>query len=249
MIKAIIIDDEDDARDSLQLILEDCCPAVEIVAHCSSAKQGLSALQEHKPDLVFLDIQMPHMTGFQMLEHLSQIDFKIIFVTAYDTYAIRAIKYSALDYLVKPVDADELVEAVKKMTTVQSHATPGQYQAMVINLTNYSGSHKKLAVPTTDRIHFLDVHDIIYCEANGNYTVIHLKGARQILSSKTLKEYEILLEEEGFCRVHHASLINLQCVLEYLKGEGGSVKLLEGHHVDISRRKKEEFLKRMNSIP
>jgi two-component system LytT family response regulator len=245
MIRAIIIDDEEDARESLRLTLEAFCSEVEIISFCSSGEQGLKAIRNYQPDLVFLDVQMPHMSGFQLLEKLENINFKIIFVTAYDQYAIKAIKFSALDYLVKPVDADELINAIGRLKNQQIQSDKDLYTDRISSLFGYPGKTRKLAVPTSDRIHFLDLNDIIFFEANGNYTLLHLKGNKSILASKTLKEFELLLDEENFCRVHHAALINLDHVQEYFRGEGGYVRLIEGHHVDVSRRRKEEFLRRI----
>ncbi len=248
MIRAIIIDDEEDARESLRLTLEAYCSEVEIISSCDSGEKGLMAIRKFQPELVFLDVQMPHMSGFQLLEQLDVINFKVIFVTAYDQYAIKAIKYSALDYLVKPVDADELEKAIKRLKRQQNKSYNNHYEEMIANLVKHPATVQKLAVPTSDRIHFLDLNDIIYFEANGNYTLLHLKGKLTILASKTLKEFETLLEEDHFCRVHHAALINLNYVQEYIRGEGGYVLLIEGHHVDVSRRKKEVFLKRISRI-
>jgi len=248
MIRSIVIDDEEDARESLRLTLEAYCPEVKIITRCASGEQGLEAIRKYQPDLVFLDVQMPHMSGFQLLEKLVEIDFKIIFVTAYDQYAIKALRFSALDYLVKPVDADELVDAIQRLKQERIQSNQDQYGEKITNLVKYPVSIQKLAIPTSDRIHFLDISNIIYLEANGNYTLLHLKGKKKILASKTLKEFEILLAEDNFCRVHNASLINLNYVQEYIRGEGGYVRLTEGHHVDVSRRRKEEFLRRISGI-
>ncbi|MEM7372434.1 MAG: response regulator [Bacteroidota bacterium] len=246
MIQTIIIDDEADARESLSMALKTYCSEIHVLAECSSAIEGLQRIQEHKPELVFLDIQMPHMTGFEMLQQLETIDFSTIFVTAYDTYAIKAIKFSAFDYLLKPLDIDDLQESVQRLVEEKKEEADPRYKHLFNNLNPKSPQpFERLAISTSEGMEFIQVEDIIYCQASGNYTVVHLPNKQHLLVSKTLKDFELLLEDKGFCRVHHASLINLKHIQKYIKGEGGYVLLNDGHSVDISRRRKEEFLKRI----
>jgi two-component system LytT family response regulator len=244
-INAIIIDDEEDGREALRMALE-YCPAVEVVAVCESGKDGLRAISEKKPDLVFLDIQMPYMSGFEMLQHFNEIDFQVIFVTAYDQYAIRAIKFSALDYLLKPIDLEELQMAVRKIHEKDtSDPIDSQLQAMYKNMPKNKGVLKKFAVPTLEGLLFLDTANIIYCKADRNYTTLYLKANRNMVVSKSLGDFEELLSASGFYRIHHSFLINMDHIQEYVKGDGGYVKLTDGHHADVSRRKKEQFLKQL----
>jgi two-component system LytT family response regulator len=249
MIRSVIIDDEADGRESLRLAITKYCPDMEIVAICESAQQGKDAIQELSPDLVFLDVQMPHTSGFELLQQLDVINFSVIFVTAFDKYAIKAIKFSALDYLLKPVDIVELQEAIKKYK--ESKSLPdaeNQYRTMFRNINTKAGAFERLAVPTMNGLEFLKTEDIIFCEADGNYTLLHLKARQQLLVSKTLKDFETMLEDSGFCRVHHSYLINLTHILKYEKGEGGTVLLTDNHFIDVSRRKKDELLRRIHVV-
>lgn len=246
MIKTIIIDDEADGRDSLVHAIQTYCQDLEIIRVCHSAPEGLEAIQQDDPDLVFLDIQMPHMSGFELLQQAGNIDCKVIFVTAHNQYAIKAIKFSALDYLLKPVDVDDLLQAVKRYRQQAETTNKDQFHHLFSNLSLTSSQFEKLAVPSVDGIEFIPVQEIIFCQADGNYTKIHLRNRNSLLASRTLKDFEMLLSEAGFYRVHHASLINLKHISKYVKGEGGYLILAEGHEVPVSRRRKEALLKRLS---
>ncbi|MEM9723671.1 MAG: response regulator, partial [Bacteroidota bacterium] len=245
MIRTLIIDDEEDARQALKLTLEKYCPEVQLIAECKSAKEGIAAISQLQPELIFLDIQMPQMSGFELLEQVESIDFEVIFVTAHDHYAIKAIKFSALDYLLKPIDIDELRYTLKRFK--EQPRNQSQYDSVLKNIKNPEGRMERLAIPTLEGIEFLETADIIYCEAEGNYTHLFLQRGKKLLVSKKLKDFEQVLSETGFCRVHHAYLINLKHIQKYVKGEGGYVLLHEGHQAPVSRRKKEEFLRRINA--
>lgn len=243
MITAVIIDDEDDGRDAIELAVKKYCPEVTIVGTYATPELGLKGIRQLKPSLVFLDVQMPQMSGFDVLQQLSPITFEVIFVSAYDRYAIKAIKFSALDYLLKPVDVDDLIQAINKVKErLHNNNNFFQYQSVLNNVQSKAGKIEKLAVPSVNGIDFFDTADIIYCKADGSYTTLFLKNKQSCVVSKNLKDFENLLTESGFCRVHHSFLINLRHVQKYVKGEGGYVLLTEGHHVDISRRKKDEFI-------
>jgi two-component system LytT family response regulator len=243
-IAAIIIDDESDGREALRIALERYFPEITIKRVCESPEQGIEAIQSVKPALVFLDVQMPHLSGFDLLKKVSPFDFEVIFVTAHDQYAIKAIRFSALDYLLKPVDIDDLRAAIQKVKERLEHKnTSQQYQSVLHNAQQNSGRIDRLAVPTQDGIEFFHTADIVFCEAQGSYTNILLKGKAKALVSRNLKDFENLLSESGFCRVHHSFLINMIHVRKYVKGEGGYVVMTDDHYVDVSRRKKDEFLK------
>lgn len=249
MIKAIIIDDEHYGRQALKAALEQYAPEVALLSVCESPEQGLEAIRSLHPDLVFLDIQMPNMSGFDLLQQLAPIHFEVIFVTSYDQYAIKAIRFSALDYLVKPVDIDDLIQAVNKAKErIDQGDGSHRYQSVLNNIHYKSGKIEKLAVPTLKGIDFFKTDDIIYCQADGNYCTIHLVNHQKQVISKNLKEFENLLAGSGFCRVHNSFLINLQHVQKYIRGEGGYVILTEDHHVDISRRRKDNFLGMLDSL-
>ncbi|WP_203255849.1 LytR/AlgR family response regulator transcription factor [Hyunsoonleella ulvae] len=249
MIQSIIIDDQFDGREALRLQLEKYCPEVNVLGTCENIQEGMKAIQLHRPDLVFLDIQMPNGSGFDLLVQIKEIDFEIIFVTAYSQYAIQAIKFSALDYLLKPIESTELIQAISKVKERKDHKNLiYKYDAMLKNMRSAPGKIERLAISDMEGILMLDTAKIIYCAAEGSYSRIYLTGNKTHLFSKKLKEFEIMLGESGFCRVHHASLINIKHVNQYVKGEGGYVILTEGHHVNISRRRREAFLSQLNKI-
>jgi two-component system LytT family response regulator len=243
MITALIIDDEVDGREALKLALEKYCPEVAVKGVYENPEEGVQAIKNLKPDLVFLDIQMPLMSGFDVLKQVSPLTFEVIFVSAHDQYAIKAIKFSALDYLLKPIDVHDLLEALRKVKErLQAKGSQHHYQSVIQNIQFNANRIKKIAVPSLEGIDLYDTDDIIYCKADGSYTTLFLKNKQSKLTSRNLKDFENLLAEAGFCRVHHSFLINLKHVQRYVKGEGGYVILTDDHHVDISRRKKEEFL-------
>lgn len=249
MITAIIIDDEADGREALRIALEKYCPDVEIRGVYAKPEEGVAAVRELHPSLLFLDVQMPGMSGFDVLQQLSPINFEVIFVSAYDRYAVKVIRFSALDYLVKPVDVDELLHAINRVKERLLHGNNiFQYQSVLQNIQSKSGRVEKLAIPTQTGIDLFDTKNIIYCRADGSYTTIFLKGKQTCLVSKKLKEFENLLSESGFYRVHHSFLINILHVQKYIRGDGGYVILTDNHHADISRRKKDEFLALLDTL-
>ncbi len=244
MIKALIIDDEKHCCDNLQWQLKQYCPDVEIMDSCNSAEKALQQIHHQQPQLIFLDVEMPEMTGFEMLEALKEINFDIIFTTAFDQYAIRAIKFGALDYLVKPIDKDELIEAVNKH---QEHAQRDSIKQLTALLSHIKKSNdlsfQKIALPTMHGYELVPLNNIIVCESNNNYTNVRLNNGKNILISKTLKQIEDLLDMRPFFRVHNSFLVNLQYAIRYVKGEGGYLVLNNDMTVPVSRSKKEELLK------
>jgi len=243
MIKTIIIEDEAKSRSSLRQKLKEYCPSIDIVAEAEDGLEGISLIEKHKPQLVFLDIEMPKINGFEMLNAIKEKNFNIIFTTAYDQYAIKAIKYAAFDYLLKPVDIEELRAAVSRADINETRQTKNQIELLHQNMQHPKKLLNKLAIPTLEGLLFYDINDIIQLEANSNYTNIFFNNKTKILASKTLKEFEELLPEGIFFRVHHSHLINLNYIKRYIKGDGGQIELQNGKYVDVSRRKKEEFLK------
>ncbi len=249
MIQAIIIDDEIDARKALKLTVEKHCPNISIEGVYATPEEGIKAIKEINPQLVFLDIQMPRMSGFDLLKQAPPLTFEVIFVTAYDQYAIKAVRFSALDYLLKPVDIDDLRLAVERAKErLGKKPNPYRYQSVFQNMQHHNGRIEKLAVPTTEGIDFYNVRDIICCIAEGSYTTLHVKDRSRQTISQNLKHFESILVDSGFCRVHHSSLINLDHIQKYIKGEGGYVIMTDDHRIDISRRKKDEFIKLLNKI-
>ena len=243
MIKTIIIEDEAKSRSSLRQKLIEFCPEVAVVAEAEDGIEGIGLIEKHDPQLVFLDIEMPKMNGFEMLNAIKEKKFHIIFTTAYDRYAIKAIKYAAFDYLLKPVDIEELKIAVTRAAGSETGQTKKQIELLQQNIQHPKKQFNKLAVPTLEGLLFFDIADIIYLEANSNYTDIFFSNKTKILTSRTLKDFEELLPKDIFFRVHHSYLINLNYIKRYIKGDGGQIELQNGTYVDVSRRKKEEFLK------
>ncbi|MFN8291866.1 MAG: LytTR family DNA-binding domain-containing protein [Chitinophagaceae bacterium] len=244
MLKAILIDDEESSLSALKEKLLTYCPQVKIIAQCDNAAKGIEAINTHHPDLVFLDIEMPVMNGFVMLQQLGYKNFELIFTTAYDHYAIRAIRYSALDYLVKPVEIDELKEAVNRAGEKRNRSYPNpQIELLVEQLISKRNTHHRIAIPTTEGLQFIKTEDIIYLEASANYTNIYCTGQRKFLVSRTMKDFEDLLPPEIFLRIHNSYIINKHFAEKYIRGEGGQVVLSNGVVLDVAKRKKSEFLK------
>jgi two-component system, LytTR family, response regulator len=240
MIRTIIIDDEANARISLRALLMENS-SIEIAGEAFCVADGVELIRMTKPDLVFLDVQMPDGTGFDLLEKLDEISFKVIFVSAYDHFAITAFKFSALDYLQKPVDSEELKQALVKFSK-PDNSQPAKIKVL---LGNKSGI-EKIVLPSQDELIFVKVDDIVRCESDNNYTCFYFQSGERILVSRTLKDYEELLEPLGFFRIHKSSLINLRYLKKYKKGEGGMVTLEDGTQLEVSRRRKDDFLKILN---
>lgn len=244
MIKSIIIDDELHCVETLSLLLNEYCHDVRVIEQCNSAKKGLEAIEKLKPDLVFLDIEMPVMNGFELLEQLSIISFAIIFTTSYDQYAIKAIRFSALDYLLKPIDPKELVSAVKKVQEGRHFPIAEQFQILLNQVQGKGSSFSKIAVPTAEGFELIYAEQIICCEANDNYTHFMLKNKNKIVACRTLKEIEEQLQGfPFFVRVHHSYIINLNEVTKYIRGEGGFLVMSDGSSVKVSRSRKDSLLK------
>jgi two-component system LytT family response regulator len=244
MIKALIIDDEKHCSDNLQWQIKQYCPEVENIAVCANAEQGLYEIHSQNPQLVFLDVEMPGMSGFEMLEKLTDINFDIVFTTAFNQYAIRAIKFGALDYLVKPIDKDELRASVDKVIKRTNSDSLKQLTALLTHIRKSNDlSFQKIALPTMQGYELIPLNNIMYCESKSNYTNIYLNNSRQILVSKTLKDIEELLDTEPFFRIHNSYLVNLQYAIRYTRGEGGFLVLNNDITLPVSRNKKEELLK------
>jgi two-component system LytT family response regulator len=243
MIKAVIVDDEPYSCESLVTLLERYCPAVKVADICYSGEAALLAIKEQQPQIVFLDIEMPKMNGFEMLEKVPEINFEIIFTTSYDQYAIKAIRFSALDYLLKPVDREELQRAVQKVSQRQNHQLPQQLEILLQKINKPASSIQKIALPTMEGLQMVAVDSIISCASDSNYTIFLLKNKQKLIASRTLKEIEEMLEEYTFLRVHHSYIVNLNQVNKYIKGEGGYLIMNDDSTVDVSRSRKEMLLK------
>jgi two-component system LytT family response regulator len=235
MIKALVIDDEKSSRDILEWQVAKHCPSVKIMASVSSSLDAVEVISKLEPQLVFLDIQMPEINGFELLEKLSPINFEVIFTTAFNEYAVKAFKYGAMDYLLKPIDMEELKTAVNKVEQKINEATK-----VSADLPPHPG--KRMALTTSNSLIFIDPENIIYCEGKSNYTYFHLNTAeKKILISRTLKEIEEILVSFNFFRIHNSYLINMKYAKEYVRGSGGYVVMHNQAHLTVARSRKDEF--------
>lgn len=248
MLRTIIIDDEAHMRQTLEKLVKEYCPNVKLVAKADGVKTGVQAIKRYHPDLILLDIKMNDGTGFDLLKQLEPVEFKVIFITAFDQYAIKAFKFSALDYLLKPIDPKDLTDAVNKAEKLVVKELNIQLDALEENMQTNSKSKKKIILKTFDNIHLVKISDIIYCQSDNNYTHFHLLDNNKILVSNTLKEYDEMLRDFGFFRVHQSFLINMGHIVRFEKSEGGNVILANKHKVPVASRKREQLLEMFERI-
>lgn len=240
---AVIVDDEKHCQDALSGILQRNHPEIELVGIASSVEEGLELLGRTKPDILFLDIEIGHRTGFELLQALGPTRPHVIFQTAHEGYAVKAIRFSALDYLLKPVDPDELTAALGKVkSATRNTQDPDLFRALLHNLSGAANGPSKIALPVAEGLEMVDPRNILYCESDSNYTVVHQQDQKRLLITRTLKQFEDMLAEQGFVRVHHSFLINTRHVKKYIRGEGGEVIMNDGTNVAVSRRKKQELM-------
>jgi len=245
MIKAIIVDDEPFCCDALEILLQKYCPQVRVAEVCNSGEEALRMIAVIKPQLVFLDIEMPAMSGFEMLEKIEKIDFDLIFTTSYDQYAIKAIRFSALDYLLKPIDRQELQAAVQRVMQGKSNDLNQQLQILFQKVTKPAASIQRIALPTIEGLQLVPIDSIISCDSNSNYTVFHLKNGQKITVSRTLKETEEMLGDHSFLRVHNSHLVNLNEISKYIRGEGGYLVMTDNSSIDVSRSRKDLLMEKL----
>lgn len=243
-VGCIIVDDEKSGREILELLITKHLPTLKVLATCSSATEGVEMCRKLKPEIVFLDIEMPLAGGFDFLKKFNPVDFKIIFVTAHNEYAIDAFKVSAIDYLLKPVKISDLQESVHKaLKQIVSQAKDDKIEFLLAELSNKNPQQNKIVIPTQSGYDILPVSDIIRLESDVNYTIFHLINKKQLVSSKTLKEYEGSLKSRGFHRVHRSHMVNMQHVVKYNKNDGGYLIMSDESTIEVTRDRKEEFLK------
>lgn len=242
-IKAIIIDDELNSLLNLNKKLTEFCPEVNVVASSRSPEEAILLIQEFKPDVIFLDIEMPRMNGFRMLEELKEFDFEIIFTTAYDHYAIDAIRICAFDYLTKPIAIKDLQNSIERLQKTMHLHTKEKVDLLKQSLSETKSQEDRIIVTTVEGMEFIPVKNILHIESNANYSKIFLTEGKTILVTRLLKEFESMLQPYQFYRVHNSHLINLKYLKKYIRTGGGQVVMQNGDIIDISRRKKEEFLK------
>lgn len=245
-MRTVLIDDEAGSVRVLRKLLEAYCPQVEVVGQADGVESGMLLIQNARPDLVFLDIEMTRGNAFDLLNQLMPLNFQVIFVTAFDNYAIRAFKYSTVDYLLKPVDIDDLCRAVEKAAANSSaKGFMDQMKVLLHNVESLQISQQKMAIPTISGLQFVAIKEILRFEAKGSYTTIFLYNGEQVLATRNIKEYEDLLPKHHFCRIHHSHIINLGRIQKYQKGRGGYVVMEDGTAIEVASRRRDEFLARL----
>ncbi|MDB2657165.1 LytTR family DNA-binding domain-containing protein [Crocinitomicaceae bacterium] len=245
--KAIIIDDIEQARTTLKQDLSEYAKDFEVIGEATGVVEGAKLLKNTRPDILFLDIQMQDGSGFDLLDLLPKVDFKIIFITASDAHAIKAFRYAAIDYLMKPIDPDELTEALKKFR--ESHIDESaKYELLNDRLKNHQKPNERLALHSQDKIQVVEIETIIRCESSVNYTTFFFKNGYQIVVTRTLKEFEDLLSDQGFFRVHQSHLVNTRQIKEYVKSEGGHLNMKDGSLIPVSVRKRPDVMKMLDAL-
>ena len=247
ILRAILVDDELSSLQNLQSKLVEFCPDVEVVATAQKPEDAILFIRQHKPDVIFLDIEMPRMNGFRMLDELGELDFEIIFTTAYNHYAVDAIRISAFDYLMKPVAIKELQNALERLARYRQTHTRDKLDVLRQSLSPNKSQEEKIAIPTNEGLEFIPIKNILHIESSSNYSRIFLTDGKNILVTKLLKDFEDILEPYNFFRVHNSHLINLAYIKKYIRGEGGQVEMQNGDVIDVARRKKEEFIRLITS--
>lgn len=244
--KALIVEDEVRSRDFLKNLVTEFCPELEVAGTATNVEEAVDFINGHSPDIVFMDIEMQTGTGFDVLQKIKQRNFHVIFTTAYDHYAIKAIKFSAVDYLLKPINLEELQEAVAKaVENIRQNAEGNKLELLIKNLRRPAGEDFSISLSTSEGVEFIQLGNIIRLEANGPYTTFFMKDGRKIMVSKNLKEYEILLSDHGFFRVHNSHMINLKEVRKMVKTDGGYAVMNDDSMIAISPKKKDEFIELM----
>ncbi len=248
-MKTIIVDDIKKNREVLKEMLSDYCPQVDIIGEAENVESARELILGTPPELLLLDVEMPDGTGFDLLNKIDSINFEVVFVTAHDRYALKAIKFCALDYILKPVQLKELIQAIHRAgEKLKERNSSANFSHLLHNIQNKNTGDHRIAIPTQEGFVFIEVSDIIRCEADGSYTQVFLKNKKSIFATRKIKGFEDLLQDYNFFRIHRSHLINMNHIEKYHRGEGGYVTMIDGCSVDVSRRKKDEFLERLNSV-
>lgn len=243
MIQTVLIDDEKNALEMLEWQLHNYCPDISIVASCTGATEGIAAIELHRPQLIFLDIEMPGKNGFEVLQHFSKPFFDVIFTTAHNQFALKAFRFAALDYLLKPVDADDLVAAVQRyQRKTEQVMVKQQFDLLLQQYTRPEVLPEKVSFSTQQAIHFIAPETIVYCESNSNYTTLHFIDKTKMIVSRTLKEVEEMLVYYRFYRIHHSFIVNRKHIVRYNKNDGGTIEMTDGAQLPLSRQRKQEII-------
>lgn len=246
-ISALVVDDEKNGRENLSGMIKNYCPQVKIVAEANSVAQAIVEIQDHQPQLIFLDIEMPGGNGFQLLDHFKDFPFEVIFVTAYDNYAIKAIRFSAIDYILKPINLNDLIIAIDKVSQRIRHQNENE-RIRQLYLNTFHPTDPKIGLATGDRVEFVEVKSIIRCQGECNYTNLYFTDKKPLLVAKSLIEFEELLGEYNFIRVHKTHLINLNHVASFNRNDAGILIMSNGDKVSISRRRKDLTISQLKSV-
>lgn len=241
MIRAVIIDDEISAIEMLRWLIQTYCPSVQIVAECNSGNAGVDAVRNLHPDLLFLDIEMPEMNGFEVLEQIKSPEVQVVFTTAFDQFAVKAFRYAALNYLLKPIDPDDLIETINRFESKRSVISSEQVRVLMEHINPATKAPERIALSSGDGLVFVKTADITYCHADSNYTHVMLSDGRKITVARTLKELDDTLSGGDFARVHNSYLVNMAHIQKYVKGDGGYIVMPDKAQITISRSKREEF--------
>jgi len=247
MINAILISSDERTRNIISKSVETYCPNVTLLALVVDAKSGISAINEHKPDLILIDIRLKEGSGFELLDHFGKPDFKVIFISAHSDYAIKAIKYNAIDYLLKPVKEEDLAQAINKADDLIRYEEKLQAKALGGSIENLNDSHR-LILKSSDQVHLINTSDIIRIEADGNYSTFYLVDGRKILVSKSTREYEEILLEQGFHRIHKSHIVNIKKMSYFDKADGGTLVMCNGDEVPVASRKKDMLMELFDSL-
>ncbi len=247
-IRAVIVDDELSVIEGLKAMLASYCPKVSMVGHAQTISQAKQLLISKPIDLLFLDIKLGRSNGFQLLKDFTPLEFQVIFITAHNQYAVEAFRFSALDYLLKPIDPDELIESIRRTRQAIYHETLHLQLQNLLHHQNNPRQDKTIVLKTSEAVYIVKIREIVYCQAQGNYTVFHLVAGKPIIVSHTLKRYHQLLEDHGFYRCHQSFLINLDFLKMLDKRDGGSLRLVNDETIPVSAKKKEQLFKLLRSV-
>lgn len=250
MIKAIIIDDEKHCIDRLNNLLKDYCPEITVSENCADIDSAFEKINELKPDVIFLDVQIHDVTGFDLLKKFEKLDFEVIFMTAFEQYAVQAFRFSALDFLLKPIDSDDLISAVEKLKNKigRKGNSLENLELMIQNFNNFRQKNKKITVPTVYGFEMISTQEILYCKSDVNYTTLFLKGEKSFTVAKTLKEFENVLSLYNFFRINNSYVVNLEYIKTYNKGKGGFITLENDAEIEVSSRRKDEFFRQLEKL-
>lgn len=250
MIKTIIIDDEKHCIDRLNNLLKEYCPEITVLENCSDINSAVEKINELKPDIIFLDVRFHDVTGFDLLRKFEKLNFEIIFMTAFEQYAVQAFRFSALDFLLKPIDSDDLISAVEKLKRKigRKENSLENIELMLQNFNNFRQKNKKITVPTIYGFEMISTQDILYCKSDVNYTTLFLKDGKSFTVARTLKEFENALSQYHFFRISNSYVVNLEYIKSYNKGKGGFVTLENNTEIEVSSRRKDEFFRKLEKL-